>query len=1257
MYHSHGMFPGDRNPEGSGFLRHARRVMAMTAAIVLGGIPAFAQQAIPSAPAAGTANVEIVSAGGEPELRVGGIPFFVHAAQFDYFRIPRDLWAHSLLRYRDMGINTIDIRIPWNWHETSDAQFDFDGHTNPSRDLLSLLGLVTQMRFKLIVRPGPLIGDHWLNDGIPSWLLGYSDYGMRAVDIQDGVAPPDAQLAARDSNAAARGWLANEIHMSYSRRWLTAVAGVLAPYTAKRMISIHDPDDPDKDAQKKQIPGPLLFVVLDDAVSILPGAKAPDLAKYLAELRRALVRGGLDAISFLNMPDAAVRGPAPFAHTSAHENAFPVGLAGQWIFDPRTPPATLKAVSVNSATAFRETLLATEDALSLSFLARSLATQPDFPPFISAFSATTFAPAGDTRAAQPAPANTLLASRLLLGNGIRGIVYTPLQDTLTPVGWETPSAARYFRWDAPLDLAGNRGPRANGVARNARFISAWGAMLAASHVRSDFGIVDLRESVEKPDPAASARYAEELQQLCRVAALTGYAPDFVNPATQPVERLLRDSVIVLFVPRDDGNHFQLSEQAQATLVEFVSRGGALVYFPARPHGSRIDALWQGAPVNSSAGDNFDEWAFERGRVIAAPADFYSEVPLAGNLGQNKAQPENSTAVKLFSSLMVRSGARRTLRMTKSGEADAKLIVSQLVPNYAAWSEQPPTCAEKQLCAAELISVTNLNDEQSAEQSFDISEPSAAGAGPAPSKISIDVTVPPRDSLLLPVHAPLCSATAPGEKCSDEVIVAGAELLGARRDGKTLELPFYVPSRATVRLQLESAPSRVEYEEDFRAETEWNQETRELVVQLPRGPSPGFARVLRIRLRYTPHVKEKEEAEKQDFRGLEYEVYNAMRYRLGPDVTIPTSPPLLIADANSGGRMVIATRNYSDDFRTADFSLDGAFHGTGFARVSGNRQQITPIRIQPSRSQAENNPPAAPLPEGLLGGQLTIHSGRDRGSGPVLFLTADDAGNSHYQYDFERNASPDWVLESSRLRLIVSPAYSGRALALVDKKTNDDLLTLGGGLHDFLIAAGTPPKDIPITSDFAFNRGYRAEWTGESAGAGLRLTYREYEKSPAGLHIEKTLHFLKPETIEASYRVSFIEMPPAHTEISAPDAGKSFVSEVSVPLMAGNEGTSRFCWRAETSPAPANSPSTPNATAPIHCEDFIPSGDPISVPEGIARMEIDSPGGRTLLVEWSSARAIIVPRAFSSQIRFAIRVPQSQEPPGEFVLRYTVGEGL
>src|SRR5882757_6933663 len=150
------------NPAGSKILRIWRRSIAAVAVIVF-GIPAFAQKVSPGAPEVPATGIQIVSNSGEPELRVGGVPFFVHAAQFDYFRVPPDLWIRSLERYSELGINTIDLRIPWNWHEAQDGEFDFDGHTNLNRNLRGLLMQIAQMRFKLIVRPGPQIGDHWRN--------------------------------------------------------------------------------------------------------------------------------------------------------------------------------------------------------------------------------------------------------------------------------------------------------------------------------------------------------------------------------------------------------------------------------------------------------------------------------------------------------------------------------------------------------------------------------------------------------------------------------------------------------------------------------------------------------------------------------------------------------------------------------------------------------------------------------------------------------------------------------------------------------------------------------------------------------------------------------------------------------------------------------------------------------------------------------------------------------------------------------------
>jgi len=250
----------------------------------------------------------------------------------------------------------------------------------------------------------------------------------------------------------------------------------------------------------------------------------------------------------------------------------------------------------------KEFAVSAAEGVSLKLLATTLATQPAFPPFLSDFATSTFTPADDVRAAQPSPANTLLASRLLIGGGLRGIEYSPLQDTLTPAGWETPSAARYFRWDAALDLAGNKGARAEGVKRNGQFLSEWGAMLAASHLRADFGIVDLRTSLAALTEGQAAQATRALEQIFRVTELAGFSPELVNPAAQPVEHLLRDSVILLTAIRGIGANQPLSKEAQTTLEEFVRRGGVLVCVSSPATSLLPQPLRQGAPAHGFATD-------------------------------------------------------------------------------------------------------------------------------------------------------------------------------------------------------------------------------------------------------------------------------------------------------------------------------------------------------------------------------------------------------------------------------------------------------------------------------------------------------------------------------------------------------------------------------------------------------------------------------------------------------------------------------
>ena len=608
-------------------------------------------------------------------------------------------------------------------------------------------------------------------------------------------------------------------------------------------------------------------------------------------------------------------------------------------------------------------------------------------------------------------------------------------------------------------------------------------------------------------------------------------------------------------------------------------------------------------------------------------------------------------------MLERAGAPRSLRLADGGKSGADVFVTQLVPNETDGPPtRPETCQLGQLCAAALISVTNLSADQSAGESFEIADPPPSATGAAPAKISFDVTIPARESLLLPVHAPLCSAASAEEHCSDEVIVAGTELLAAERDGKILELTFYAPARAVVRLHLESAPTKVELADDIRLDDQWKQETGELEVSLLRGAAPDYRRILRIHLRYTPHVVEKPDPAKNHRHDSEYNVFDAIRFPLASDATIPSGPPLVDADSAAAGHLTVASWNHADNARLAEFELDGAFRGSGSARMFPDEQQFTRLRFQANRNPVAAEPPAPAVSDGLLHGQLAIHTGREHATGPVLFVAPDEAGNAHYQHDFDRDGAPEWVLESSRLRLIVSPADGGRALALVDKATSDEVITLGGSMHDFIVPVSVSPLTSLSAGDFSFNRAYRAEWQEATKDTGLRLTYQQQERSPAGLHVEKTVHFTAPETLEATYRVSIVA-PAVPAPSGNAETKQSFISMLSVPVSGIEDGETRFCWQQATAAAPVAAVSASSKAAlDQHCETFIPSGEPISVPPDIAHLEILTPGRATLAVEWSSVSAVIVPRNFSAQVYFVFAIPPSTGAPGEFTLRYTVGSG-
>jgi Glycosyl hydrolases family 35 len=1190
-------------------------------------------------------GVEIVEHGSYPELRVDGAPFFIHSAAFFYYRVPRDLWELSLDRYRAAGINTVDIYIPWNWHEPAEGAIDFDGHTNPRRDLRALLRMIAQKKFRLIARPGPEILNEWRNGGYPDWLLSRPEYHMEAADILEGRYPPLDSVNAHDAEAAARGWLANETHMRFAREWLTAVAKELAPYSSRRLPIATPPSSTEPltagMAADTDASGPLLFVQLGDDFAIgRTNRTGAEFWSYVDDLRAAVEAGGVDVPVFINPTDMRVS-----AEGASLEP--PIGVMGQWYL--RSPPARPADASAETKTPAAARLLTGRDVSDIEFVAEELKTQPAFPPAIIEYQAGWYAPADDDRPAESPPENTVLSSRLLLANGIHGISYFPLQDTYTPAGFSVPWANRADLWDAAFGPDAERQPRLRSVQRNGLFLNEWGPRLAASHKRADLGIVYPigaypQEQLQQDD---IRRVSESVMRIERLANLALLSSELVDPEYQPLDQLLRDPLLFLPTLDAEAPQFALSETAQRALVEYVRGGGTLVVFPVRPQGAVIQELFDPPVPPGPASENSamrGHWKFGEGEVIESSKDFFSWVPLDESLSGDHERPESQWAIRALREIVISGKVRPSVRLADKIVGSKDVIVSEIVTN------EGTSPLGVRAGGQGLLSVTNLSPDEWGELSLEALPPDASSRAMPADYLPVHVTVPPRESMMLPLQVPLCAAARPGSPCDDQIIAAGAEFLGAQREGKTLELLFYVPARAEVRLRLDKQPSHVLLEET-QSEASWTQWNKELDVVIPRGAAPRFIRTLKVELGYKPAVPDVPKPGKPSPEDFDFFVANALRLPIGGHSFLRTYPPLLLLESDRPATILIQAEN-RDTFNTRDgvISVDGDLRGGALMRIAAPGIAIEKVRIRPNDKV---NPTLVPGRDGFLHATVQIRTGKDERTLPVLFLKPRDEGATAYRYDFDRDGADEWVLENSTLRLIVSPESGGQAIAFIDKSSGASLSTSAGLLRDAFSYTPNPSgsENRPRGRWGLFNRPYLPEWSGDSANPVLKLRYSAPDIFPAGASIQKAVQLEDEKTLRVEYEVALGTPPDGSVTVNQPQA---FVVLNSFPAVASAEHSSRFCWQSapdgHTEEAhKAETQESPNA----HCENFIPGGKEIEVPAGTNRVEVRTPGGSVTGLEWECtgecARMIIEPKNFSAL--FHLQFPPLA--PGSQTSHYTV----
>ena len=1143
---------------------------------------------IPQTPERAPRGAEIVQNSSYAELHVDDKPFFVHSATFHYFRIPDDLWTTSLDRYRTLGINTIDLVIPWNWHEPREGVLDFDGRTHPRRNLRRLLLLITERGFRLIARPGPIVGADWRHGGYPEWLLERPEYGMNEQARREGRCPPLVELGERDPEAEATGWLENQTHMEHARRWLTAVARELAPYDARKTVEIEVPNEKSARPEKRVISGPLLFVQLDGAHTSASGVGGPNYHRYAAALARMLADGGLNA------PPAVNTGEVGLATPLAAANA---GMLSEWFLRPGAEATVTRTLS-------------TWDVTRIESAVERLKTQTTLPPMVIGYQGSWLTPPDDTRPVEAEPAVTLMSSRLLIGFGARGLNYFPLQDAMTPVGYDVPWANRFYRWDAALEPGGTERGRARPVGQNGQQLAATGELLAASHRRVDFGVV----VTSTKDPRENWATWIAAMKLGRVAQLAGLAGEWLDVEAGPLEHLMRHALVIL--PAILGvERGELSEKAQGSLLEYVQRGGTLAVVAPRPGGTVLGELW-----NVKREPQATSWRFGSGSVIEIEKDFYSWVELQESTGQTEMRGEAIPAVQTLQNLLARAGSRPVLRRDVNSDATGELVVTQLVSNSGSGWLGARTGGEG------VLSVTNLSDETAAE-TVEVLSPRARAKAPGGGYVALSLQVPPHESLLLPLDHPLCSAAGPQEKCGDEILASGAELRKAERDGRTLILTVHAPGRATILLRLERQPKSVLVDE-FRPEAVWTPEERELRVVVPRGAWPDFERVVSIRLPYTPHVPEIPKKPDPGRRDYDVRVVDAVRLPLGDDASLPSYPPLVAVNTDGDGRILVEATNYDQLGRSVGIRVEGPVRGQDDIGLFAKETRQTEVRLRRNGPAARGSPEAAYAPDsnGLLRGEWEARSERDRRRWPMAFAAIPAEGTVSYRFDFDRDGAREWVLENAGLRLIVSPQYGGRALALVDKTSGANFLTSVGGM--MARTTGSEPAGLP-------REPYAAEWRKQEKQTALHLS-----ANLLGGQLGKTIRLPDAASVEVEYEWSTTADPPA-----------SLMVMDSVPAVPGEDRGTRFCWKRST-----GVPDAPKVAAQdneLECVAFAPGHGSVELPQEARALQIQTPGRDALHIEWDAGRMTLEMKQYSAMLRLEFPAPAAGEKLLRHRMHYTL----
>lgn len=182
----------------------------------------------------------------ERKVWVGETSIPLIGGEVHYWRLAPESWRDVLKRVREMGIDVVATYACWDFHEVRPGVFDFEGKTDPRRNLVGYLKLLAEEGFWTIFRPGPYIYSEWSNNGVPDHAAQYHRLHPTFLTLAESYMT--AVTEAASPFLATRGgriilWQAdNEIdpwpHIYTEQLGLTAKPGPFQDYLRERYVTV-----------------------------------------------------------------------------------------------------------------------------------------------------------------------------------------------------------------------------------------------------------------------------------------------------------------------------------------------------------------------------------------------------------------------------------------------------------------------------------------------------------------------------------------------------------------------------------------------------------------------------------------------------------------------------------------------------------------------------------------------------------------------------------------------------------------------------------------------------------------------------------------------------------------------------------------------------------------------------------------------------------------------------------------------------------